>query len=96
MPDLRRYPAAAGPNLAHGSPWVRALPDPCALPADCLRLQVLCTTSTLAMGINLPAHLVVIKGTRRYVGSEAEDPSGYQEYERSACLQVPGGRGSLR
>lgn len=51
--------------------------------------QVLCTTSTLAMGMNLPAHLVVIKGTRRYVGSEAEDASGYEEYERSTVLQVP-------
>lgn len=50
--------------------------------------QVLCTTSTLAMGVNLPAHLVVVKGTRRYVGAEAEDSSGYQEYERSTCLQV--------
>ncbi len=51
-------------------------------------LQVLCTTSTLAMGVNLPARLVVLKGTRRYVGSEAEDASGYQEYERSTCLQA--------
>ena len=50
--------------------------------------QVLCTTSTLAMGVNLPAHLVVIKGTRRYIGAEAEDASGYQEYERSTCLQA--------
>lgn len=40
------------------------------------------------MGVNLPARLVVLKGTRRYVGSEAEDSSGYQEYERSTCLQV--------
>ena len=23
------------------------------------------------MGMNLPAHLVIVKGTRRYVGSEA-------------------------
>ena len=42
------------------------------------------------MGVNLPARLVVIKGTRRYIGSEAEDASGYQEYERSTCLQVSG------
>lgn len=40
------------------------------------------------MGVNLPARLVVIKGTRRYLGSEAEDASGYQEYERSTCLQA--------
>lgn len=56
-------------------------------------LQVLCTTSTLAMGVNLPAHLVVIKSTRRYVGSEAEDPTGYEEYERSTCLQMVGRAG---
>eukprot|EP00887_Chlorella_sp_A99_P002756 scaffold6.g2756.t1 len=51
-------------------------------------LLVLCTTSTLAMGVNLPARLVVIKGTRRYVGSEAADASGYQEYEKTTCLQA--------
>ncbi|PSC72871.1 putative ATP-dependent DNA helicase HFM1 isoform B [Micractinium conductrix] len=56
-------------------------------------LQVLCTTSTLAMGVNLPARLVVLKGTRRYIGSEAEHSSGYQEYERSTCLQMVGRAG---
>lgn len=56
-------------------------------------LLVLCTTSTLAMGVNLPARLVVIKGTRRYIGSKATDASGYQEYERSACLQMVGRAG---
>lgn len=56
------------------------------------RVQVLCTTSTLALGVNLPAHLVVLKGTSRYVG-EAEcargEQAGYQEYTatevRAAC-----------
>ena len=128
---------------------LKHMPPPCS--------QVMCTTSTLAQGMNLPARLVsggrqrclpalcdwdlvyqpclkspldactpcltlpcpvtysggptplppgallptsppaplqvVIKGTRRYVGSEAADASGYQEYERSTCLQMVGRAG---
>jgi ATP-dependent DNA helicase HFM1/MER3 len=56
-------------------------------------LLVLCTTSTLAVGVNLPAYLVVIKGTRRYAGSESSDPSGYEEYDRSTVLQMIGRAG---
>lgn len=47
------------------------------------------------MGVNLPAHLVVVKGTRRYC-SGAEAPGegrGYKEYDRSTCLQMIGRAG---
>ena len=56
-------------------------------------LAVLCTTSTLAVGVNLPAFLVVVKGTRRYAGAAASDPSGYEEYDRSTVLQMIGRAG---
>jgi ATP-dependent DNA helicase HFM1/MER3 len=56
-------------------------------------LQVLCTTSTLALGVNLPAYLVIIKGTRMYVGLDGESTNGYREYDRSACLQMIGRAG---
>ncbi|XP_018902147.2 uncharacterized protein [Bemisia tabaci] len=50
-------------------------------------LPVLVTTSTLAMGINIPAHLVIIKSTEYYVNSE------YQEYSESQVLQMIGRAG---
>ena len=43
------------------------------------------------MGVNLPARLVVIKGTRRWTNEGGS--KGYQEYDHSACLQMMGRAG---
>jgi replicative superfamily II helicase len=53
---------------------------------------VLCTTSTLAQGVNLPAHLVILKGTRRWTHEKGEVP-GNREYDRSTILQMIGRAG---
>ena len=45
------------------------------------------TTSTLAMGVNLPAHLVVIKSTMHYIGGSCE------EYSEADMLQMIGRAG---
>eukprot|EP00794_Sanderia_malayensis_P006137 gene6137-6843_t len=50
-------------------------------------LPVLFCTSTLAMGVNLPAHLVVIKSTMHYVSGM------YEEYTESQVLQMIGRAG---
>uniref|UniRef100_H3AR82 Probable ATP-dependent DNA helicase HFM1 n=1 Tax=Latimeria chalumnae TaxID=7897 RepID=H3AR82_LATCH len=50
-------------------------------------LPVLFTTSTLAIGVNLPAHLVVIKSTMHYVGGT------FQEYSETDILQMIGRAG---
>ncbi|NWZ32562.1 HFM1 helicase, partial [Asarcornis scutulata] len=50
-------------------------------------LPVLFTTSTLAMGVNLPAHLVVIKSTMHYVGGM------FEEYSETDILQMIGRAG---
>jgi ATP-dependent DNA helicase HFM1/MER3 len=53
------------------------------------QLRVLCATATLAMGVNLPAHLVVIKGTKAWRGN----PGGYQNLDHSSLLQMIGRAG---
>ncbi|XP_067894141.1 probable ATP-dependent DNA helicase HFM1 [Heterodontus francisci] len=50
-------------------------------------VPVLFTTSTLAMGVNLPAHLVVIKSTAHYAGGM------FQEYSETDILQMMGRAG---
>ncbi|XP_044758908.1 probable ATP-dependent DNA helicase HFM1 [Coccinella septempunctata] len=51
------------------------------------QLPVLVTTSTLATGVNLPAHLVIIKSTKFY------NQGGFQDYPASAVLQMIGRAG---
>ncbi|XP_056149816.1 probable ATP-dependent DNA helicase HFM1 [Lampris incognitus] len=50
-------------------------------------LPVLFTTSTLAIGVNLPAHLVVVKSTMHYVAGSCE------EYSEADILQMIGRAG---
>ncbi|XP_058088895.1 DExH-box ATP-dependent RNA helicase DExH17 [Magnolia sinica] len=52
-------------------------------------LQILCTTNTLAHGINLPAHTVVIKSTQYF----NKEKGVYSEYDRSMILQMCGRAG---
>lgn len=52
-------------------------------------IRLLCSTSTLAHGINLPAYLVVIKGTFSWRGSV----NGYEKLGRSEVVQMVGRAG---
>jgi ATP-dependent DNA helicase HFM1/MER3 len=51
------------------------------------KISVLCSTSTLAIGVNLPAHLVIIKSTLQYT------ESGYSEYSDLDIRQMMGRAG---
>ncbi|KAK9681481.1 hypothetical protein RND81_10G005900 [Saponaria officinalis] len=55
----------------------------------CGDIQIICTTNTLAHGVNLPAHTVVIKSTQNY----NKKKGGYTEYDRSTVLQMCGRAG---
>ena len=67
-------------------------PDERSLVEDLFRdrkLNILCCTTTLAMGVNLPAHLVVIKSTAQWQGKAA----GYSQMSSSNILQMMGRAG---
>jgi hypothetical protein len=53
------------------------------------KIQVLIATSTLAWGVNLPAHLVVIKGTEFYDAKS----KGYKDFPITDVLQMMGRAG---
>jgi len=53
-------------------------------------LRALATTTTLSQGVNLPAHLVVVKSTMQWKGSSR---GGYQQYDLSTVLQMIGRAG---
>lgn len=52
-------------------------------------IHCLCATSTLAMGVNLPAHLVIIKGTSAWRGAGV----GHEQIDKGTLLQMMGRAG---
>ncbi|KAI9291164.1 P-loop containing nucleoside triphosphate hydrolase protein [Neoconidiobolus thromboides FSU 785] len=50
-------------------------------------IDALCATSTLSVGVNLPAHLVIIKSTKGYINSQ------FNEYSAIDILQMVGRAG---
>ncbi|KAA8575967.1 hypothetical protein EYC84_006131 [Monilinia fructicola] len=53
------------------------------------KIQILVATSTLAWGVNLPAHLVVVKGTQ-FFDAKTE---GYKDMDLTDVLQMLGRAG---
>lgn len=52
-------------------------------------IQVICCTSTLAVGVNLPCHMVIIKNTVTYQGLAG----GCKEYSDLEIMQMLGRAG---
>ena len=52
-----------------------------------MQVNVICCTSTLAVGVNLPCHLVIVKNTVTYTDS------GLKEYADLEMMQMLGRAG---
>ncbi|KAK8864653.1 hypothetical protein IAR55_001903 [Kwoniella newhampshirensis] len=52
------------------------------------RLHMIVSTSTLAVGVNLPAHTVVIKGTMAWQGPQMMGRAGRPQYDTSGVVVV--------
>ncbi|CAH7681775.1 hypothetical protein PPACK8108_LOCUS14425 [Phakopsora pachyrhizi] len=57
------------------------------------RIKVLCTTSTLSVGVNLPARCVIIRGTRSFKGANAKSADGFEDYSELDLAQMMGRAG---
>ncbi|XP_060524507.1 uncharacterized protein LOC132700928 [Cylas formicarius] len=55
------------------------------------KLPILVTTSTLAMGVNLPARLVIVKTTKSYDGN-----GRYKDYDEISLFQMIGRAGRIQ
>jgi ATP-dependent DNA helicase HFM1/MER3 len=53
------------------------------------KLQVVICTSTLAVGVNLPAHLVIVKGVQMWTGAS----TGFRDYTDIEIQQMIGRAG---
>ena len=75
-PHLREYiPKSVAFHHAGLSPGDRQIVEELFLSG---RIKVLVSTSTLAMGVNLPAHLVIIKSTTQMVNGIVKEYSDSQ------------------
>lgn len=63
--------------------------NPFLIKIKLILVRVICTTSTLAQGVNLPARLVIIKSTFCYKGPKI----GYDEYNKMEIDQMVGRAG---
>ncbi|PLW09799.1 hypothetical protein PCASD_18158 [Puccinia coronata f. sp. avenae] len=56
------------------------------------KISVLCTTSTLSVGVNLPARCVIIRGTKTYRGGTTSR-DGFEDYSELDLIQMMGRAG---